>query len=62
MQFEKNKDGRITKEEMSANPFVFGCRNANQDGIVTAGELSAYERAKETRSKTSPGTPEESSA
>jgi len=47
---------------MSANPFVFGCMNANQDGIVTADELSAYERAKETRSKTSPGTPEESSA
>jgi acetyl esterase/lipase len=47
MQFDKNKDGRITKDEMSANPFLFSRMDADQDGIVTADELSAYEQAKD---------------
>jgi len=47
-QFDKNKDGRITKDEMSANPFLFGKMDADKDGIVTAAELSAYEQAKDT--------------
>jgi hypothetical protein len=46
MQFDKNKDGRITKDEMSANPSLFERMETNQDGIVTAEELSAYEQAK----------------
>ncbi len=59
MQFDKNKDGRITKDEMSANPFLFERMDANKDGIVTADELSAYEQAKDapTKPKTSTVTP-----
>jgi acetyl esterase/lipase len=59
-QFDKNKDGRITKDEMSANPFLFERMDANKDGIVTAVELSAYEQAKDAPkagSETRPTTP-----
>lgn len=62
MQFDKNKDGRITKDEMSANPFLFERMDANKDGVVTADELSSYEQAKETPSKKSPATPAKPSA
>jgi hypothetical protein len=44
MQFDKNKDGRITKDEMSAQAFLFGQMDANKDGIVTAEELAAYQQ------------------
>lgn len=47
MQFDKNKDGRITKEEMSANHFLFDGMDANKDGTVTAEELGDYERQKQ---------------
>jgi len=59
MQFDKNKDGRITKDEMSANPFLFERMDADKDGTVTADELSAYEQAKDapTKPKTSTVTP-----
>ena len=51
MQFDKNKDGRITKDEMSANAFLFDRMDANKDGIVTADELSAYEQGKDAPAK-----------
>lgn len=51
MQFDKNKDGRITKDEMSANPFPFDRTDANKDGVVTADELSAYEQGKDAPAK-----------
>lgn len=51
MQFDKNKDGRITKDEMSANPFLFDRMDANKDGVVTADELSAYEQGKDAPAK-----------
>ncbi len=59
MQFDKNKDGRITKDEMSANPFLFDRMDADKDSIVTADELSAYEQAKDapTKPKTSTVAP-----
>jgi len=59
MQFDKNKDGRITKDEMSANPFLFGRMDADKDGGVTDAELSAYEQGKDAPAtpKTSNSTP-----
>jgi acetyl esterase/lipase len=42
-QFDRNQDSRFTKDEMSANPFLFGRMDADKDGIVTAEELRAYE-------------------
>lgn len=62
MQFDKNKDGRITKDEMSANPFLFERMDANQDGVVTADELSAYEQAKDAPAKATPAAPAKPSA
>jgi len=62
MQFDKNKDGRITKDEMSANPFLFERMDANKNGIVTADELSAYEQRKESPAKTTPTPPAKPSA
>ncbi len=47
MQFDNNKDGRITKEEMSSNPFLFDGMDANKDGTVTAEEFGDYERQKQ---------------
>lgn len=61
-QFDKNKDGRITKDEMSANPFLFERLDADKDGIVTADELSAYEQAKDAPTKPAPAAPEKPSA
>jgi len=57
MQFDKNKDGRITRDEMSANRFLFDRMDANKDGVVAADELRAYEQSKDTPSRTSPATP-----
>ena len=62
MQFDKNKDGRITKDEMSANPFLFERMDVNKDGVVTADELSAYEQAKDAPAKPVPATPAKPSA
>lgn len=62
MQFDKNKDGRITKDEMSANPFLFERMDANKDGTVTADELSAYEQAKDAPTKATPAVPAKPSA
>lgn len=62
MQFDKNQDGRITKDEMSANPFLFDRMDANQDGTVTAGELGAYEQRKEAPANPAPTPPAKSSA
>lgn len=47
MQFDKNKDDRITKEEMSANHVLFDRMDADTDGTVTAEELGDYERRKQ---------------
>jgi arylformamidase len=41
-QFDKNQDGRITKDEMIANPFLFDRMDANKDGVVTIDELRAF--------------------
>jgi hypothetical protein len=59
MQFDKNKDGRITKDEMNASPFLFERMDPDKDGVVTAEELSAYEQAKDapTKPNTSTVTP-----
>jgi acetyl esterase/lipase len=62
MQFDKNKDGRITKDEMSANPFLFDRMDADKDGIVTADELSTYEQAKDAPTKPAPAAPIKPSA
>lgn len=43
-QFDKNQDGRITRDEMSAQAFLFGQMDADKDGIVTAEELAAYQQ------------------
>lgn len=43
MRFDKNKDQRITQEEMSANHYLFDRMDANKDGIVTTEELGDYE-------------------
>jgi len=59
MQFDKNKDGRITKDEMNVSPFLFERMDPDKDGVVTAEELSAYEQAKDapTKPNTSTVTP-----
>ena len=44
MQFDKNKDGRITKDEMPSQSFLFDRMDGDKDGVVTAQELSAYEQ------------------
>lgn len=54
-QFDKNEDGRITREEMSANPFLFDRVDADKNGSVSAEELGAYYRREESPSK--PGSP-----
>jgi Ca2+-binding EF-hand superfamily protein len=43
-QFDKNQDGRITEDEMSAQAFLFGQMDADKNGIVTAEELAAYQQ------------------
>ncbi len=57
MQFDKNKDGRITREEMSAQAFLFGQMDADKDGIVTAEELAAYQQRTQPIQK-APAKPE----
>jgi len=44
MQFDKNKDGRITKDEMPSQPFLFDRMDGDKDGVVTAQELRASEQ------------------
>lgn len=39
-QFDKDGDGRITREEMSANPFLFQRLDADGDGAVSPEELA----------------------
>jgi len=46
MQFDKNKDGRITKDEMPSQSFL-DRMDGNKDGVVTAQELSAYEQQRQ---------------
>jgi acetyl esterase/lipase len=41
-QFDKGGDGRITREEMSANPFLFDRIDADRDGAVSPDELNRY--------------------
>ena len=62
MQFDKNKDGRITRDDMSANRFLFDRMDANKDGVVATDELRAYEQSKDTPSRTSPAPPAKPSA
>ena len=59
MQFDKNKDGRITKDEMPTQAFLFDRMDADKDGVVTAQELGAYEQQRQppTGQPTSPPRP-----
>ena len=57
MQFDKNKDGRITKDEMPSQTFLFDRMDGDQDGVVTAQELGAYEHQKDRQSPTAPPKP-----
>lgn len=57
MQFDKNKDGRITRDEVSSNPFLFERMDADKDGIVTAEELAAYNHSNEIPARTAPTPP-----
>jgi acetyl esterase/lipase len=41
-QFDKDGDDRITREEMSANPFLFDRIDADRDGAVSPEELNLY--------------------
>ena len=62
MQFDKNKNGRITKDEMSVNPFLFDRMDANKDGVVTADELRAFDLREEPSAKPAPAPPAKPSA
>jgi Ca2+-binding EF-hand superfamily protein len=46
-RFDTNGDGRITRDEMQANPFLFERMDENKDGVVTANELGLLERRKQ---------------
>ena len=46
-RFDTNGDGRITRDEMQANPFLFERMDGNKDGVVTANELGLLERWKQ---------------
>lgn len=43
-QYDKNGDGKISKDEMKDQPFLFGQLDADKDGFVTAEEIAAYFR------------------
>jgi acetyl esterase/lipase len=43
-QNDKNGDGKISKDEMKDQPFLFGQLDADKDGFVTAEEIAAYYR------------------
>lgn len=45
-QFDRDNDGRITRDEMAANPFIFNRMDADRDGVVTADELAAFDSAR----------------
>ena len=42
-RFDTSGDGRLTRDEMQANPFLFERMDGNKDGVVTAGELGLLE-------------------
>ncbi len=56
-QFDKNGDGRITREEMSTQTFLFGQMDANKDGLVTTEELAAFHQRTQPIQK-APAKPE----
>jgi len=64
MQFDKNKDGRINREEMSTQAFLFGQMDANKNGVITAEELAAYQQRTQPIQKApaKPEPPEKTSA
>lgn len=53
-QFDKSGDGRITRDEMQAQPFLFDRMDTNKDGVVTAEELSAYFQREQPVKKAAP--------
>ncbi|MCL4201674.1 MAG: alpha/beta hydrolase fold domain-containing protein [Pirellulaceae bacterium] len=61
-QFDKNGDGRITRDEMQAQPFLFDRLDVNQDGVVTADELRAFDLREEPSAKPAPAPPAKPSA
>jgi acetyl esterase/lipase len=61
-QFDKNGDGRITRNEMQAQPFLFDRMDTNKDGVVTAEELSAYVEREQPVKDTAPSTEAKPSA
>ncbi len=61
-QFDEDRDGRITRDEMQSQPFLFDRMDADKDGAVTAEELGAYYQRKESPSKPESPPPDEPSA
>lgn len=43
-QYDKNGDGKVSKDEMKDQPFLFGQLDADKDGFATAEEIAAYYR------------------
>lgn len=43
-QFDQNRDGRLARAEMNAGPtFAFDRVDADRDGVISAGELAAWQ-------------------
>ncbi|MFZ5830839.1 MAG: alpha/beta hydrolase fold domain-containing protein [Planctomycetota bacterium] len=58
-QFDKNENGRITRDEMQSQPFLFERLDANKDGAVTADELNSQLQREPPVKQPVPSTKEE---